>query len=132
MDEIKLPQHVVDRVEPDGRLGSRSYWKASRGSGGQPVPLQSPQVRRLLEGSSLPAAEVGRNARPLPGLTGPGSSRKQGPGGGRTAASSPFGPFHWRKPMVRRKTSNPKPPLPALSAATKQRAAVVAVTCRSS
>jgi hypothetical protein len=116
----------------DGRPGSHSYWKASRGSGGQPVERPSPIAASSASSGRvvLTAAEVGRNARPLPGLTGPGSSRKQGPGGGCTAASSR--PVPLGKANGAAQNFNPKPPLPALSGATKQRAAVVAVTCRSS
>ena len=59
MDEIRSPQHVVNRVEP--RWASRlaqmlDDWRhperapLSPANGNQD-PLRSPQVRRLLEGS---------------------------------------------------------------------------------
>jgi hypothetical protein len=62
MDEIKLPQHVVNRIER--RWASRfaqtlDDWQRperapSSSASGSYDPLQSPQVRRLLEGSVRP------------------------------------------------------------------------------
>jgi hypothetical protein len=63
MDEIKMPNHVVDRFE--------RRWKAMfaqilegqsrlrRSANGNDDPLQSPQVRRLLEGSLRPPKSEG-------------------------------------------------------------------------
>jgi hypothetical protein len=62
MDEIKLPQHIVSRIErrwtarfaqmPEVRqpLERRRSWP----SNGSHDPLRSPQVWRLLEGSLRP------------------------------------------------------------------------------
>jgi hypothetical protein len=62
MDEIRLPRHVVNRIErrwaakfaqmPEGQqLMGRQRSSPSRGSDD---PLRSPQVWRLLEGSLRP------------------------------------------------------------------------------
>jgi hypothetical protein len=57
MDEIKLPHHVVDRVERRWKARFAQLLEGQsrlrRSASGNDDPLQSPQVRRLLEGSSL-------------------------------------------------------------------------------
>jgi hypothetical protein len=62
MDEIKLPQHIVNRIErrwtarfaqmPEGRQPLER--RRSSPSHGRFDPLRSPQVWRLLEGSLRP------------------------------------------------------------------------------
>ena len=58
MDEIKLPHHVVDRFERRWKarfaLLLEGQSRLRRLASGNDDPLQSPQVRRLLEGSLRP------------------------------------------------------------------------------
>jgi hypothetical protein len=71
MDEIRLPQHIVNRIER--RWASRfaqtlSDWRhperaPSSPAAGNHDPLRSPQVRRLMEGSLWPPTSSGNNGR---------------------------------------------------------------------
>jgi hypothetical protein len=59
MDEIRLPHHIVDRLERrwTGRFAQMingSKHPATRISCGGADPIRSPAVRRLLEGSLRP------------------------------------------------------------------------------
>ncbi len=69
MDEVKLPQHVVNRFERrwTARFAQMLQGRpqpVQRYSRGSDEPLRSPQVRRLLEGSLRPpkplALDLGR------------------------------------------------------------------------
>ena len=66
MDEIRLPQHIANRV--DRRWAARFRDMPDRPSGLSSSlegcdPLRSPQVRRLLEGSLTPPIRPG--SKPL-------------------------------------------------------------------
>jgi hypothetical protein len=70
MDEIGLPQHIVNRIER--RWKSRfaqtlGDWRRPQRAPLSPAagnhdPLRSPQVRRLLEGSLRPPTLLSRNS----------------------------------------------------------------------
>jgi hypothetical protein len=61
MDEIRLPQHVVNRIDRRwaARFGQMAAWQKQPGSDESDDPLRSSRVRRLLEGSLRPPATEG-------------------------------------------------------------------------
>jgi hypothetical protein len=69
MDDIRLPQHVVNRIEQrwTARLAQmlverrRPERAPSSPADGNYDPLRSPQARRLLEGSLRPPTSSGNN-----------------------------------------------------------------------
>jgi hypothetical protein len=70
MDEIRLPQHVLNRIEQrwTARLAQmleekrRPERTPSSPADGNYDPLRSPQVRRLLEGSLRPPISLSGNS----------------------------------------------------------------------
>jgi hypothetical protein len=71
MDELRLPQHVLKRIEQrwTARLAQmleekRRHKRAPSAPADENCdPLRSPQVRRLLEGSLRPPTSSGTNCR---------------------------------------------------------------------
>jgi hypothetical protein len=69
MDDIRLPQHVLNRIEQRWTARLAQMLEVKRRPGRAPSspadrnydPLRSPQIRRLLEGSLRPPTSSGNN-----------------------------------------------------------------------